>query len=111
MRVRADGQRYMTSEGSFPWTVAGDLGFVRPSHQDAGDDAVQTVDVSPEQWELLAGEELLLLVDLGADEQADKLIEDPRLADASSITRIASTEALFGSVLSARGLLEHLASR
>lgn len=111
VRVRTDGVRYMTQDGSFPWSVLTDLGREAPPQQERGDAETQTVDVSLEQLDLLVADEIILLVDSGAEQSAQQ-VQDLllQLAPTATLTQMPSKDALFGNVLSARALLDALAT-
>lgn len=110
VRVRTDSVRYMTQDGSFPWTVLKDLGYVAPDAQERGDDEVQTVTISLENVDILAADEVLLLTDAGTEDAASTLLEGPVFAEAV-VTTLPSSEFLFGSVLTAQRMLDELAAR
>lgn len=110
VRVRTDGVRYMTQDGSFPWTVLKDLGYAAPEQQELGDDEVQTVTISLENADILAADEILLLTDAGTEDAAAALLENPVLA-AAAVSPLPSSEFLFGNVLTAERMLDELASR
>ena len=110
VRVRADSVRYMTQEGSFPWTVLKDLGYTAPEAQELGDDEVQTVTLSLENVDVLAADRILLLTDAGTEAAAAALLDNPVLAD-SDVTPLSSSEFLFGNVLTAQRMLDQLATR
>lgn len=109
VRVRTDGVRYMTQEGSFPWSVALDLGRQAPSVQDLGEDGTQAVDVSMEQLDLLVADDIVILVDDGAEASAQQ-VEDLLgvMAPDATYSQIPSKDVLFGNVLTAQAMLDTL---
>lgn len=107
VRVRSDQVRYMTRDGSFPWTVLKDLGYVAPAAQEVGDDETATVTLSLENIDVLVADRVLVLVDAGTDEAVDDLLADPVFDDAE-VTRLPSSDFLFGNVLTARHMLDEL---
>ncbi|SKA98442.1 iron complex transport system substrate-binding protein [Agreia bicolorata] len=109
VRVRADSVRYMTQEGSFPWTVLKDLGYTAPKAQELGDDEVQTVTVSLENIDILAADRIVLLTDAGTEDAAATLLDGPVFANAH-VKSLPSSEFLFGNVLTAQHMLDELAS-
>lgn len=110
VRVRADSVRYMTQEGSFPWTVLKDLGYTAPEAQELGDDEIQTVTISLENVDILAADQILLLTDAGTDAAAATLLDGPVFAS-SDVKTLPSSEFLFGNVLTAQRMLDELAPR
>ncbi|WP_128646238.1 ABC transporter substrate-binding protein [Rhodococcus sp. BS-15] len=72
-RVRADSLRYMTQDGSFPYSVLADLGYRAPAQQDRGSDAMQTVDVSPELIDVMDADDIVLLTDAGTEDAVAQL--------------------------------------
>ena len=109
VRVRTDGVRYMTQEGSFPWSVALDLGRQAPAVQDLGEDGTQAVDVSLERLDLLVADDIVILVDAGAEAAAQQ-VEDLLhvMAPDATYSQIPSKDVLFGNVLTAQALLDTL---
>ncbi|OZD06931.1 hypothetical protein CH275_06875 [Rhodococcus sp. 06-235-1A] len=106
-RVRADSLRYMTQDGSFPYSVLADLGYRAPAQQDRGSDAVQTVDVSPELIDVLAADDILLLTDAGTEDAAAQLRQNPLFTGLGArVTELPSKDYLFGNVLTAQALVE-----
>ncbi len=109
VRVRTDGVRYMTQEGSFPWSVALDLGRQAPAVQDLGEDGTQAVDVSMEQLDLLVADDIVILVDDGAEASAQQVEDLLRaMAPDATYSQIPSKDVLFGNVLTAQALLDTL---
>ncbi|WPF83718.1 ABC transporter substrate-binding protein [Sanguibacter sp. 4.1] len=109
VRVRTDGFRYMTQEGSFPWSVALDLGRQAPAVQDLGEDGTQAVDVSMERLDLLVADDIVILVDDGAEAAAQQ-VEDLLhvMAPDATYSQIPSKNVLFGNVLTAQAMLDTL---
>lgn len=106
-RVRADSLRYMTQDGSFPYSVLADLGYRAPSQQDRGSDAVQTVDVSPELIDVLAADDILLLTDAGTEDAVAQLRQNPLFTGLGArVIELPSKDFLFGNVLTARALID-----
>ncbi|WP_153275337.1 ABC transporter substrate-binding protein [Rhodococcus sp. P1Y] len=106
-RVRADALRYMTQDGSFPYSVLADLGYRAPEQQDRGSDAVQTVDVSPELIDVLAADDIVLLTDAGTEDAVAQLRQNPLFtALGARVTELPSKDFLFGNVLTAQALVE-----
>lgn len=106
-RVRADALRYMTQDGSFPYSVLADLGYRAPAQQDRGSDAVQTVDVSPELMDVLAADDIILLTDAGTEDAVAQLRQNPLFtALGARVTELPSKDFLFGNVLTAQALVE-----
>lgn len=109
VRVRTDGVRYMTQEGSFPWSVALDLGRQVPAVQDLGEDGTQAVDVSMERLDLLVADDIVILVDDGAEASAQQVEDLLRvMAPDATYSQIPSKDVLFGNVLTAQALLDTL---
>jgi len=109
VRVRTDGVRYMTQEGSFPWSVALDLGRQAPAVQDLGEDGTQAVDVSLERLDLLVADDIVILVDAGAEASAQQVEDLLRvMAPDATYSQIPSKDVLFGNVLTAQALLDTL---
>lgn len=109
VRVRTDTVRYMTQEGSFPWSVALDLGRQAPATQELGEDGTQAVDVSMEQLDLLVADDVVLLVDDGAGPAAQQVEDLLRaMAPDATYSQIPSKDVLFGNVLTAQALLDTL---
>ncbi|OFV75547.1 ABC transporter substrate-binding protein [Rhodococcus erythropolis] len=108
-RVRTDSMRYMTQNGSFPYSVLSDLGYRAPTQQDLGSPEIATVDVSPERLDILAADRLILLTDARADNAAAALRQNPLFANlGADVTTLPSKDYLFGSVLTAHRLIETL---
>nr|WP_257217014.1 ABC transporter substrate-binding protein [Rhodococcus qingshengii] len=108
-RVRTDSVRYMTQNGSFPYSVLSDLGYRAPAQQDLGSPEVTTVDVSPERLDILAADRLILLTDARADDAAAALRQNPLFANlGADVTTLPSKDYLFGSVLTAHRLIDTL---
>lgn len=105
VRVRADQVRYMTRDGSFPWSVLKELGYTAPAAQEAGGTEKTTVTVSLENVDLLVADRVLVLVDAGTDDAVDKLLADPLFAN-SEVTKLPSSDFLFGSALTAHRMLD-----
>ena len=106
-RVRADSLRYMTQDGSFPYSVLADLGYRAPEQQDRGSDEVQTVDVSPELIDVLAADDILLLADAGTEDAVAQLRQNPLFTGLGArVTELPSKDYLFGNVLTAQALVE-----
>lgn len=105
VRVRTDNVRYMTQEGSFPWSVLKELGYAAPSAQEAGDDENSAVNISLENVDVLAADQMLVLVDPGTDDAVEDLLANPVFAD-TRITRLSSSDYLFGNVLTAQRMLD-----
>ncbi len=106
-RVRADSLRYMTQDGSFPYSVLADLGYRAPEQQDRGSDAVQTVDVSPELIGVLAADDILLLTDAGTEDAVAQLRQNPLFTGLDArVIELPSKDYLFGNVLTAQALAE-----
>ncbi len=106
-RVRADSLRYMTQDGSFPYSVLADLGYRAPAQQDRGSDAVQTVDVSPELIDVLAADDILLLTDAGTEDAVAQLRQNPLFTGLGArVIELPSKDFLFGNVLTARALID-----
>lgn len=99
----------MTQEGSFPWSVALDLGRQAPAVQDLGEDGTQAVDVSMEQLDLLVADDIVILVDDGAEAAAQQ-VEDLLhvMAPDATYSQIPSKNVLFGNVLTAQAMLDTL---
>ena len=108
-RVRTDSVRYMTQNGSFPYSVLADLGYRAPAQQDLGSYEVTAVDVSLELLDVLAADRIIVLTDAGAGAAAAALQQNPLFTfiDAN-VTTLPSKDYLFGSVLTARSLIEAL---
>ncbi len=104
VRVRSDQVRYMTQDGAFPWAVLKELGYAAPQTQEAGDYETTTVSISLENVDLLVADRVLVLVDAGTEDAVDDLLADPVFADAE-VTRLPSSDFLFGNVLTARYML------
>ncbi|MDN3459871.1 ABC transporter substrate-binding protein [Rhodococcus sp. APC 3903] len=108
-RVRTDSVRYMTQNGSFPYSVLSDLGYRAPTQQDLGSPEIATVDVSPERLDILAADRLILLTDARADDAAAALRQNPLFSNlGADVTTLPSKDYLFGSVLTAHRLIETL---
>lgn len=105
VRVRADQVRYMTQDSSFAWSVLKDLGYTPRETQETGADGTETVTVSLENIDLLVADRVLVLVDAGTDEAVNDLLADPLFADAE-VTKLPSSDFLFGNVLSAQRILD-----
>ncbi|MCO1340316.1 hypothetical protein BJH93_15715 [Kocuria polaris] len=105
VRVRSDHVRYMTYESSFPWSVLKELGYTAPETQESGDDGTETVTVSLENIDLLVADRVLVLVDAGTDDAVNDLLADPLFADAE-VTKLPSSDFLFGNVLTAQRMLD-----
>lgn len=111
-RVRTDSVRYMTQNGSFPYSVLVDLGYRAPAQQDLGSPEVTTVDVSPELIDVLAADHMILLTDAGADDAASALQQNPLFANlGTDVTALPSKDYLFGSVLTAHRLIDTVSER
>ncbi|WP_338888688.1 ABC transporter substrate-binding protein [Rhodococcus sovatensis] len=111
-RVRTDSVRYMTQNGSFPYSVLADLGYRAPAQQDPGSAEVSTVDVSPELIDVLAADRLILLTDAGTDDAASALQQNPLFAGlGTEVTVLPSKDYLFGSVLTAHRLIDTLSEQ
>lgn len=109
VRVRTASVRYMTQEGSFPWSVALDLGRQAPEVQDLGEDGTQAVDVSMERLDLLVADDIVILVDDGAEASAQQVEDLLRvMAPDATYSQIPSKDVLFGNVLTAQALLDTL---
>ena len=106
-RVRADSLRYMTQDGSFPYSVLADLGYRAPAQQDRGSDEVQTVDVSPELIDVLDADDIVLLTDAGTEDAVAQLRQNPLFTGLGArVTELPSKDYLFGNVLTAQALVE-----
>ena len=106
-RVRADSLRYMTQDGSFPYSVLSDLGYRAPAQQDPGSDAVQTVDISPELIDVLDADDIVLLTDAGTEDAVAQLRQNPLFTGLGArVTELPSKDYLFGNVLTAQALVE-----
>lgn len=106
-RVRADSLRYMTQDGSFPYSVLADLGYRAPVQQDRGSDDVQTVDVSPELIDVLDADDIVLLTDAGTEDAVAQLRQNPLFTGLGArVTELPSKDYLFGNVLTAQALVE-----
>jgi iron complex transport system substrate-binding protein len=117
VRVRADGFRYLTSGGSFPWTVLSDVGFEQPSAQDQGAVGEPFVDISLEEADVLRADVRVVSVDGTVNGEADRgsggagtladLEDNPLWADLSEQTHIVpSADWVFGGILSALAILD-----
>lgn len=108
-RVRTDSVRYMTQNGSFPYSVLADLGYRTPAQQGLGSDEVTTVNVSPELLDVLAADRIIVLTDAGTDDAAAALQRNPLFTSINAdVTTLPSKDYLFGSVLTARKLIDAL---
>ena len=106
-RVRADSLRYMTQDGSFPYSVLADLGYRAPEQQDRGSDEVQTVDVSPELIDVFGADRIVLLTDAGTEDAVAQLRQNPLFTGlGAQVTELPSKDYLFGNVLTALALVE-----
>lgn len=106
-RVRADSLRYMTQDGSFPYSVLADLGYSAPAQEDRGSDAVQTVDVSPELIDVLDADDIVLLTDAVTEDAVTQLRQNPLFIGLGArVTELPSKDYLFGNVLTAQALVE-----
>ncbi|MGB2722538.1 MAG: ABC transporter substrate-binding protein [Rhodococcus sp. (in: high G+C Gram-positive bacteria)] len=106
-RVRADSLRYMTQDGSFPYSVLADLGYRAPAQQDRGSDAMQTVDVSPELIDVMDADDIVLLTDAGTEDAVAQLRQNPLFTGLGArVTELPSKDYLFGNVLTAQALVE-----
>ena len=106
-RVRADSLRYMTQDGSFPYSVLADLGYRAPAQQDRGSDAMQTVDVSPELIDVMDADDIVLLTDAGTEDAVAQLRQNPLFTGLGArVTELPSKDYLFGNVPTAQALVE-----
>jgi iron complex transport system substrate-binding protein len=112
VRVRRDGFRYLTSGGSFPWTVLRELGFVQPPVQEQGTVGTPYVELSQEQTTLLAADLRVVAVDGVGDAVStlDALQANPLWAGLGGRVEIVPADQwVFGSVLTAREVLDLVA--
>lgn len=109
VRVRSDQVRYMTRDGSFAWSVLKDLGYTAPATQEAGGTEKTTVTVSLENVDLLVADRVLVLVDAGTDDAVNALLANPLFANAE-VTKLPSSDFLFGNVLTAQRMLDDFGS-
>jgi iron complex transport system substrate-binding protein len=108
-RIRTDSVRYMTQNGSFPYSVLYDLGYRAPAQQDLGSPEVTAVNVSPELIDVLAADRMIILTDAGADDAAAALRQNPLFSELDTeATTLPSKDYLFGSILTAHGLIDTL---
>lgn len=106
-RVRTNTVRYMTQNGSFPYSVLADLGYRAPAQQDPGSDEVTAVNVSPELLDVLAADRIIVLTDAGAGDAAAALQQNSLFTSIDAdVTSLPSKDYLFGSVLTARNLID-----
>lgn len=108
-RIRTDSVRYMTQNGSFPYSVLYDLGYRAPAQQDLGSPEVTAVNVSPELIDVLAADRMIILTDAGADDAAAALRQNPLFPELDTeATPLPSKDYLFGSILTAHALIDTL---
>lgn len=104
------GFRYLTMEGSFPWTVLGDLGLKTPREQKSGEVGEPFVEISQEDTPLLEADYIFLATDTGGSGESDVAEEvrsNPLWRELSGRKiEVPSSRWVFGNVLTASAILD-----
>jgi iron complex transport system substrate-binding protein len=103
------GFRYLTTNGSFPWTVLADAGLRQPPEQKTGAVGEPFVEISFEQIPIMEADYVFLAVDEGDNSVVEQL-------ESNSLWRglkgekiaVSSLRWVFGSVLTANAILDDL---
>ncbi|MBA2442542.1 MAG: iron-siderophore ABC transporter substrate-binding protein [Rubrobacter sp.] len=104
------GFRHLTREGSFPWTVLGELGLQAPREQEAGEVGEPFIEISQEDTPLLEADYIFLATDAG-DSDESQVVEEVR---SNALWRelegekieVPSSRWVFGNVLTANAILD-----
>lgn len=104
------GFRYLTEEGSFPWTVLGDLGLSAPPEQETGEVGEPFVEISQEDTPLLEADYIFLATDSGGSGEsavAEEVRSNPLWRELSGRKiEVPSSRWVFGNVLTANAILD-----
>ncbi|MEM1334799.1 MAG: ABC transporter substrate-binding protein [Actinomycetota bacterium] len=112
IRCVGDQCRYLPAGTSFPGQVLDDLGIARPDFQQAPDDGSPFVNVSPERYDLLGGD-LILLFGTDADDSIAALEANPlwnslEAVQAGLVFRVAPDPWFAGSVLAVEYIVDDI---
>lgn len=103
------GFRYLTTDGSFPWTVLADAGLKQPPQQETGAVGEPFVEISQEKIPVLEADYVFLTVDEGHNSMIEQLKSNPLwLRLEGEKIEIPSPRWVFGSVLTANAILDDL---
>lgn len=104
------GFRYLTVEGSFPWTVLDALGLQAPPDQEAGAVGEPFVEISQEQTPLLEADYIFLATDTGGSGEsqvAEEVRSNPLWQELTGRKiEVPSSRWVFGNVLTAGAVLD-----